>query len=1095
MKNVEDIYELSPMQQGMLFDSLTVNVPSMYRILLGYKLQGDIDVAAFRRAWQHVTRRHSVMRTSFHWDGLEKPLQVVHDDLQLPFDEVDWSGLSEREQDQRMREHVIEEQNRPSDLSSPPLMRLTLYRISESGYWFLWSAHHMLMEGWSISIVLKDVFTCYRAFTRDEVPELEPVVPYRSFIHWLQQQDGGAAEAYWRSQLRGFEAVTRLPADRSSESVHSPVGQFASEYVRLSEAVTEALDLFVRKHQLTVNSVVRAAWAVLLAHYSGEHDVVFGAIVSGRSAPIPGIESMVGMSVNILPVRVSIPEDKTLLSWIRAVHEQHLEMQAFEHCSLMQVKQWSDAQRGRPLFDTLLVFENWVGEVSLREWSDLFKLQDMRYAQVGQGYPITVEITPGSQLSLGFLYDERRFDAESIRRMARHFKMLLEAIPAAAERRVGDLPRLTADDRRLQLDQWSGAFRPAQCDSLVHQLIESQVHRTPDAEAVVDGDRRLTYRELNARANQLAHYLQSLGVGPDVIVGICMARSPDLVVALLATLKAGGAYVPLDPTYPAKRLELILREARVGMVLTDERLRDAMPVTEVPIIYVDSHHDRISEQSTEDLPAVTGQETLLYVLYTSGSTGTPKGVMVSHRNLVNAFCAWKDVYELGPATTSHLQMAGFSFDVFAGDLVRALCSGGKLVLVSRDVLLSPPDLYQLMVREQVNCAEFVPPVLRELIKYLQKTGQSLEFMRLLIVGSDSWYVSEHKRVRDYCGPQTRLIHSYGLTEATVDSTWFEGDVDDLPVSALVPIGRPFPGTKVYILDKNLQPLPIGVPGELYVSGAGVAAGYLNRPDLTAEKFITSPFTTGERLYRTGDLVRYLPNGDVELLGRIDQQVKVRGIRIEVGEIESVLVQHQQVEAAVVTAIEDPPGDRRLVAYVVPAEGYEPTATVLRSALRERLPESMVPSAFQFLAALPLSANGKVDRQRLPVPDGLGHANQDFVPPQTEVQRVVAAIWQELLGMEQVGLHDNFFDLGGHSLLLMRLQDRLREAFEREVPILELLEHPTVDSVARLLRRETEPVSLVEAPDGRASRQQAGRARLQNRLTRRVRTAGGGGGSP
>lgn len=1094
MKNVEDIYELSPMQQGMLFDSLTVNVPSMYRILLGYKLEGEIDVAAFRRAWQHVTRRHAAMRTSFHWDGLEKPLQVVHRDLPLPLEEQDWSGLSEGEQLDRMKERVIEEQARPSDLSSPPLMRLALYRTGKSGYWFLWSAHHMLVEGWSISNVLKEVFTCYRAYIRGEDPTLEPVVPYRGFIHWLQQQDKDAAEAYWRAQLRGFEAVTRLPADRSSESVHSPVGRFTSEYVLLSETTTQALELFARTHQLTVNSAVRAAWAALLAHYSGERDVVFGAIVSGRSAPISGIESMVGMTVNILPVRVSIPDDKTVLSWIREIHAQYLEMQAFEHCSLMKVKHWSDAQRGKPLFDSLLVFENWLGDVSLREWGDLFKLQDMRYAQVGQGYPITIEITPGSRLSLGFLYDARRFDAESMRRMARHFKMLLEAIPAAAECRVGDLPRLTADERQLQLDQWSGAPRAPQGDSTVHQLIESQVRRTPDAEAVVDANRRLTYRELNARANQLAHYLRSRGVGPGVIVGMCMARSLELVVALLATLKAGGAYVPLDATFPAKRLDLILREARVGVVLTDERLRDALPVTEVPVIDVDSQRDRISERSSEDPPPITGPEALVYVLYTSGSTGTPKGVMVSHRNLVNAFYAWKDVYALGPAPMAHLQMAAFSFDVFAGDLVRALCAGGKLVLVSRDALLSPPDLYQLMLRERVNCAEFVPPVLRELIRYLQKTGQSLEFMRLLIVGSDSWYVSEHKLIRAHCGPQTRLIHSYGLTEATVDSTWFEDDVDDLPVSALVPIGRPFPGTKVYILDGNLDLLPIGAPGELCISGAGVAAGYLNRPELTAERFIASPFTPGERLYRTGDLARYLPNGEVELLGRIDQQVKVRGTRIEVGEIESLLVQHRQVEMAVVAAIEDQPGDRRLVAYVVPAKGEEPTAGVLRAALRERLPESMVPSAFQFLDALPLSPNGKVDRLRLPMPGGPWHPDQDFVPPQTEVQGVVATIWQDLLGVERVGIHDNFFDLGGHSLLLMRLQDRLQEAFGQVVPILELLEHPTVESVARLLRRETEPVRSVDAPGSRAARQQASRERLQNRRSRSAKAAAGGEGS-
>jgi amino acid adenylation domain-containing protein len=1098
VKNVEDIYELAPMQQGMLFDSLAVNVPSMYRVHLAYNLQGDIDVAAFRRAWQYVTRRHPVMRTSFHWDGLEKPLQVVHQDLELPLDEKDWSGLSEEEQVRRLRELVLEEQTRPSDLSSPPLMRLTLFRTSETGYWFLWSLHHMLIEGWSVSIVLKEVFTCYRAFARGEEPELEPPVPYRSLIQWLQQQDEAAAEAFWRDQLRGFEAATRLPADRSGGSVQSAIAQYANEYVRLPEAATEALNAFARTHQVTLNSLVRAAWAALLARYSGEREVVFGAIVSGRSAPIEGIESMVGMSVNIVPVRVPVPEDEALLSWLRSIHEQQLAMQPFEHCALMQVKQWSDAPRGRPLFDTLLIFENWVGEVHLREWSDLFKLRDFRFAQVGQGYPITVEVTPGPQLRLAFLYDERRFDAESVRRMLQHFRMLLETIPVAAERPVRELPRLTPDDRRTQLDRWSGATRPARRDPPVHQRFEEQVRQTPDAIALMEGDQRLSYAQLNERANRLAHRLRSLGVGPEVIVGICMERSPDLVTAMLATLKAGGAYLPLDPAYPRARLEFMLRDAGVGVLLTQESLVGALPHTDARVLAVDAEREALAGEPTGDPAVELGASNLAYVIYTSGSTGEPKGVLIEHGSLANFVHAASEAFEVQPQDRV-LQFASISFDTAAEEIFPCLTRGATLVLRSDAMLGSMRGFLDFCEKWQVSILDLPTAFWHELVESLASDALELPAaVRLVIIGGERAVPGRLAAWREHVGDRPRLVNTYGPTEATVVATLqdLSAAVRGSGETAEVPVGRPLPGVRTYVLDEALEPVPVGAVGQLHVGGAAVARGYLARPELTAEKFVADPFSDepGARLYRTGDLACYRTDGTLEFRGRVDHQVKLRGYRIETGEIESHLQREPGVRDAVVHLWQDADGDGRLIAYLVPEPGAELLADALRSALRRHLPDFMLPSSFVTLDALPMTPTGKTDRAALPPPVSERQVSGAYVAPRTQLQGRIAAVWRDLLGVEQVGLHDNFFDLGGHSLLLVRLQRRLLEEFEREVPLQELLEHPTVDSVARLLRREAEETPVAEAPDGRADQRQAGRERLQKRLARRGKSAGSGKGS-
>jgi len=652
-------------------------------------------------------------------------------------------------------------------------------------------------------------------------------------------------------------------------------------------------------------------------------------------------------------------------------------------------------------------------------------------------------------------YDPEIFDESSIERMLRQFETFvqsivtqLEGIAANPIQPISELPLLTETERHQLLVEWNNTLKDYPQDKCIHQLFEEQVERSPDAIAVVFEGEQLTYRELNQRANCLAHHLKALGVGPEVLVGICVERSSEMVVGLLGILKAGGAYVPLDPTYPTERLAYMLSDTQVPVLLTQQRLLNSLPQHEAKVVCLDADWDSIAQNSTYNPLSKVTAENLAYIIYTSGSTGKAKGVMIQHSSLVNIYLAWEETYQLRAVPTCNLQMANFSFDVFTGDLVRALCSGGKLVLCPRKLLLDPPKLYQLMLQEKVNCADFVPAVLRSLIQYLEANNQRLDFMRLLICGSDSWYVREYEKLQQFCGSQTRLINSFGLTEATIDSSYFEGTTN-LSNEQLVPIGRPFANTQLYILDSHLQPLPVGIPGELYVAGAGLARRYLNCPDLTSEKFIPNPISNqpGSRLYKTGDKARYLPDGNIEFLGRIDNQSKIRGFRIELGEIEAAIAQHPGVRETVVIAQEDVPSQKYLVAYIVLNNSSAIASSDLRGFLKEKLPDYMIPGAFVMLDALPLTPNGKVDRRALRAPEFHPELQRSLVAPRTPIEEMLASIWADVLSIEQVGVHHNFFELGGHSLLATQVISRVRDTFAVELPLRSLFEAPTIAEFA------------------------------------------------
>ncbi|MBD2360529.1 amino acid adenylation domain-containing protein [Anabaena minutissima FACHB-250] len=913
--NLEDIYELSPLQQGLLFHTIYAPQSGVYFEQFCWTLQGNFHVAAFKQAWERVVARHPILRTAFYWQDLEKPYQVVYQQVELPWDLQDWREFSFELQQQKLAAFLQTDRQRGFELSQAPLIRLTLFRLDEQTYEFVWSSHHLLLDGWSESLVFQEVYAFYQAFCRGEDLKLNSPRPYRDYITWLQQQDLAQAEAFWRKTLKGFSKPTTLLLDQAPGILPSLDEDYNCQKLELSKATTIALQSLARQHQLTLNTLVQGAWALLLSRYSGESDIVFGSTSSGRPPTLPGVEAMVGLFVNTLPLRVQITADALLLPWLQELQSHQIEVIQYEYSPLVEVQRWSDVNRGQSLFEIGYVLENYPVDAALAQEIDGLKVQS------GQSFEKTNEalsllVAPNEALRLDLLYDTRRFDQQTINRMLGHLENLLTGMVTNPTARLSELSLLTPAEQKqlLVFSQNQSAF-PA--DLCIHDLFEQQALRTPDADAVVFGDRQLTYAQLQQKANQLAEKLVTMGVTPGVLVGICVERSLDMVVAPLAVLKAGGAYIPLDPAYPGERLAFMLEDAQAQVLLTQTKLVNILPAHSLQVLCLDADWPPV----TAELPCVHPCD-LAYVIYTSGSTGKAKGVMVQHHNLVNAFFAWKEAYQLC-TVTSHLQMASFAFDVCTGDLIRALCSGGKLVLCPRDFLLEPQKLYELMLQEKVDCAEFVPAVLRNLMQYLAQSGQHLDFMRLLICGSDSWYGSEYNQFRSYCGSQTRLINSFGVTEATIDSCYFE-TTQDLPTECLVPIGRPFANTQLYILDSHLQPVPIGVPGELYIGGAGLAQGYLHRSELTTEKFISHPFShqPGARLYKTGDLACWLADGNIEFLGRMDYQAKIRGYRIELGEIEANLNQHPGVQATAVLAQGDTLGEKRLVAYVVQNPQYQ-----------------------------------------------------------------------------------------------------------------------------------------------------------------------------
>ncbi|MCH9648390.1 MAG: amino acid adenylation domain-containing protein [Deltaproteobacteria bacterium] len=1050
VEELPDTFPLTPVQEGMLFHTLLHPGGGVYHEQMVCELRGALDVEAFETAWQQVIGRHEVLRTAFFWDGEETPFQRVAAQVEVGLEVIEGGDLEAfLEQDRR----------RDLNLTEPPLLRLTLLKESAEQSFFVWSFHHLILDGWSVGLVLKEVLDLYHGA---EVSSLPLVSSYRGYVRWLGEQDLTAAETYWREALGDVSAATPLglvrkggePEGADAEPPGGRSGERGLREIRLSKQMTSSLGEWARQHHLTLNTLIQGAWAWVLGHYSGEQDLVFGATVAGRPPGLAGVEEMVGLFINSLPLRVRLQPAAAPAPWLAELQQRFVALRQFEHTPLARVQSWSGVGQGEALFDSLVVFENVPMDDSLRRPGESPQVIDARFVQRAND-ALVILVEPASELLLRVGYEKDLIDDTAAHRLLAHLQRALVGLTGKGTRALRQISLMAPAERHQMLLEWNEATVEYPAGGCLQHIVEEQARRLPEVEAVVFEGQRMSYGELDRRANQLAHQLRSLGVGPETLVGLCLPRCRDLVVGVLGILKAGGAYVPLDPELPSRRLELIAGESRLGYLVTNEELVDRFRGLEEGTVCLD-REDPDGESWPATAPANWSRpEHLAYVMHTSGSSGVPKGVMIPHGGVVNRL-------RFAPAAghlrrgDRFLHKASLGFDVSVLEIFLPLLAGGAVVMARPGGQRDPSYLVQLMALEGVHQAIFPPSLLRLLV---EEPDMGL-CQQLHSIASSAEALPPLLQRRFFAKLKADLYNRYGPTEASIAATSWR--CDRKVGSAVVPIGRPIARAHVHVLDRDLQPLAAGVTGRLYISGPGLARGYHRAPRRTAEAFLPNAFDgpLGGRLYDTGDLARFRSDGALEFLGRADHQVKVRGYRVELGEIEAALVALEEVREAVVMAREDAVGVHRLVAYAVPEAGGEIDAASLLEALGQRLPEFMVPSVVVPLDALPLNANGKVDRRALPQPElGRQAVANPFVAPQGPGQEAMAAVWREVLGVEKVGVDDDFFQLGGDSILSIRLASRARqEGFD--LNLRQLFESRTV---AKLVNLVGEPLPPGERP--------------------------------
>ena len=1065
-KNIEAIYPLSPTQQGMLFHSLYDRESGVYVEQLAATLRGDLDVNAFSQAWQRVVDRHAVLRTAFAWKRLEQMMQVVRQRVTVPIVQEDWRHYPAEEQEKRLDAWLEAERRRGFDLAKAPLMRLALMRISDQAHYFVWSHHHALLDGWSLPLVLQDVFALYEAFRLGQDVRLPPVRPYREYIDWLAQQDEGAAESFWREQLRGFSAPTSLVVERAPEQTSPQQMQYGKEEAKLSAEDTRQLNDMARSYGITLSTLLQGAWALLLSRYNDQADVLFGATVSGRPAELPGVERMVGLFINTIPVRVQVDEQEKVGAWLQAHQRRAFAARQFEHAPLASIQQWSDVPAGTPLFQSILVFENYPQDEAAQAQQGSVSIEDVHSVEYSN-YPLAVVSAPATELTLRIRYDRSRFDDAVIARMVQHLANLLLGMVSQPEQPLAGVSMLSETERTQIVEQWNDTDVDAPSSTVVEQF-EQQVQRTPAAPALVFGQEQWTYATLNQRANQLAWHLRELGVGPETPVGILMERSPEMVLAVLAVLKAGGAYLPLDPTYPPDRTRYMIEDAGAQVLLVGGRTEAGDQRTEIrgrrsevgeyPIPdtqYLHLDDPAISAQPTTDPDLAISPDHLAYLLYTSGSTGKPKGVMVEHGSLAN-YLNWVNETLYGEAVQVMPWVTKLSFDASLKQFLAPLLVGRAVWGMAETVVADPAGLLQALQSRSRIGFNSVPSLWQAMLDAIEvdPTLSPGSNLTQVLLGGEALNAELVSRTQAIF-PDTAIRNVYGPTEGTANAS-----IAAVTDPSAIDIGRPLANTRMYVLDRYLRPMPVGAPGELFIGGIAVTRGYWRRPARTATAFVPDPFASepGARLYRTGDLVRYKADGRIEFLGRIDDQVKLSGYRIELGEIEAVLQQHEAIKEAVVVlrdfGREDEEAgreDKRLVAYFTANTESDPLVSALREHLQSSLPDYMIPAVFVALESMPLMPNGKIDRNALPAPDGARRlVDVAYEAPRSPVEEMLAELWSRILGVQRVGIHDNFFELGGHSLLATQLSSRMREVFQIDLPLQQVFETPTVAALARAI---------------------------------------------
>jgi amino acid adenylation domain-containing protein/non-ribosomal peptide synthase protein (TIGR01720 family) len=1035
-------------QQGLWFIDELEGGSTAYNQLFAIKLQGVVQVAIIEQALTEIVRRHEILRTTFK--------TINGQAFQAIAPEANFTLAVETLQWQELQSFAVAQSQHSFNLAEGPLLRVTLVKLAPEEYVLLFVIHHAIADAWSSTIIIQELAAIYEAFSLGKpspLPELP--IQYADFAYWQHQklqQSLPEQLRYWEQKLSNTPPVLQLPSDRSRLAVQSFQGFVIT--LELNKDLTAKLKQLSQGSGVTLFMTLLAAFNTLLYRYTNQEDICVGTTIANRHSR--ELESLIGYFINTLVMRTDLsgnPSFRELLQRVRDVAWEAYNHQDLPFDQLVAKLQPKRDLSHTPLFQVMFVLENAPKqEVQLPGLT----LSFLEIPLASANFDLSLAMRETEQgLLAKFEYNTNLFDAGTITRMAGHFQTLLWAVAANQEQSILELPLLTATEQHQLLVEWNNTQSEYPQDKCIHQLFEAQVEKTPDAVAVIFDDKHLTYQELNHRANQLAHYLQTLGVGPEVLVGICVERSLEMIVGLLGILKAGGAYVPLDPVYPVERLSFMLSDSQVSVLLTQQKLLENLPTSKAHLVCLDKDWKEISQYSHENLVNNVTPDNLAYVIYTSGSTGQPKGVMVQHQSLVSFTETIKGEYGI-TSDDRILQFASISFDAAAEEIYPCLTSAATLVLRTDEMLASVPAFLQKCRDWSLTVLDLPTAYWHQWMAELETTNLAVpESLRLVIIGGEQASSEKVAICQQRVDQGIQLVNSYGPTEATIVSTIYKlSSSASVNISQYTPIGRAIANVKTYVLDQHLQLVPIGVTGELYIGGANLARGYLNRPDLTEEKFIFNPFDKSKesRLYKTGDLVRYLPDGNIEFLGRVDEQVKIRGFRIEIGEIEAVLSQHPQLRQTAVIVREDQPGNKRLVAYVVPKQ-EQVTANELRRFLKEKLPDFMVPGAFVNLETLPLTPNGKVDRRALPAPDTSSLTQEtNFVPPRNTIELQLAQIWSEVLGVQPIGIRDNFFELGGDSIIAIQIIAKANQV-GLKLTTKQLFQHQTITELATVAARK------------------------------------------
>jgi len=1039
--SIEDIYPLTPMQQGMLFLSLYDTSSEAYFEQFSYRLHGDLDVRVVEKSINELFKRQEVLRTAIIYRDVEKPLQVVLGDRRVEFYYEDFRGPGDREEREAfIAEFKVTDRQRSFDLSNDVLMRVSIIQANESEYEFIWSVHHILMDGWCAGILITEFFEIYTAFLEQRAYRLPPVTPFREYIKWLQKQNREDSLDYWKDYLGSYEETVFVPGKKSRRGRDGKV-DYKNEIVRLEfdRETTAKLTGAAGANHVTVNTFIQSAWAVLLGKYNGKEDVVFGSVVSGRPAGLEGVESMVGLFINTIPVRIRFGGELQFSRLLHRVQEDAVAGEAHHYFPLADIQ--SGSLLKQDLINHILVFENYPLAEQIEGYENKsrlpLKISDLETFEQ-TNYDFEVIIDRGEQLAVRFNFNGNVFDRDVVDRLAGHFFLLVDRVIDNTEIEIDKLSLLSDREKHRVLHGFNDTKVWYPADKTIHRLFEDQVLKTPDAAALHMSYRtHMTYKELNRRSDGLASLLLEKGVLPGMVVGIKLGRSVEMIIGIFGILKAGGAYLPIDPGYPEERSRYMLEDSSAKILVTTDTLTEKCGTPEL-----NSSH--LPDSSS---PA--------YVIYTSGTTGVPRGVMVEHRSVVNLIVSRKRRFNMDSGDRV-LQFSSICFDASVEQIFVPLCSGAEVVLAGKETLLEGDGFETFLSRRGITHLDVVPAFLAHM-----KPG-GVKHLKRLVIGGETCPVGLAKQ---WCGRRD-FYNAYGLTETTVTS--IELLVKEVDTNgAGVPIGRPISNTVVYLLDSGKNPVPVGAVGELYIGGAGVARGYINRPELTAETFsrgAASSFLTP--LYRTGDLGRWRSSGTIEFLGRIDQQVKIRGFRVELGEIETRLAAYPGIKDTVVISRNDR-GRQYLCAYFSAEPSSAPgvfSVNQLKGHLEKKLPDYMLPSCFVNVENIPLTINGKVDVKELPRPlESDFHTFGGYEAPQSDMQQIIAETWKEVLGRETVGIRDNFFDLGGNSLDFVTIGNKLRAKLGKDIPVVTLFTYPTIRSLEHFLIGDRDPVEKGDDP--------------------------------